>query len=83
MPVGTFEADESPYGVRDLTGGAQCWVLNTGNATYREWRILKGGAWSSAGSTQRLASKVGSLPSNVFWSLGFRLVVRPDAWPQA
>lgn len=27
-PVGAFAADESPYGVRDLAGGARCWVAD-------------------------------------------------------
>jgi serine/threonine-protein kinase len=48
-PVGTFDADESPYGVRDMAGGIAEWVTadEPGEPTSPEMERLssRGGAW--------------------------------------
>lgn len=63
-PVGAFEMDVSPYGVRDLCGGVGDWLetaadglplpsvaaADTGAADYRVV-VWRGGSWSSATAT--------------------------------
>jgi serine/threonine-protein kinase len=38
LPVGSFPIDASPYGVRDLAGGAATWCLGAAEVPYRQYR---------------------------------------------
>jgi formylglycine-generating enzyme required for sulfatase activity len=43
--VGAFALDESPFGVRDLTGNVAEWVLDNLNASDSAQRVVRGGYW--------------------------------------
>lgn len=75
--VGTFPADESPFGVRDLAGGVREFTS--------DWYVdsifvaTRGGTFSSfLVSTCRAASRNGFPRDGVRSDLGFRVVCRPD-----
>ncbi|MBI3179178.1 MAG: SUMF1/EgtB/PvdO family nonheme iron enzyme, partial [Deltaproteobacteria bacterium] len=44
-PVGSYPEDESPYGVRDLAGGAREWCMDEVEGL-PGWRVARGGSWS-------------------------------------
>ena len=81
LPVGSFPADESPYGVRDLTGGVGLWCLSSAPVPFREWRTIRGGAWSTAGFAGMAGARIGNSPTRTSWALGLRLSVSPFRWP--
>ena len=71
--MGSFAADVSVYGVRDLAGGIREWC---GDPTFdgRETgRPVKGGSWGSEPRTCRLATRMGLEPWYVVTTYGFRL----------
>ncbi len=71
-PVGAFEHDRSPFGVRDLAGGVRDFVYNDDPDDPEI--ITKGGAWSSDANFCRSASRVRMLrSSNRSNFVGFRL----------
>lgn len=78
LPPGSFPADESPYGVRDLAGGMQTWCLNAGELRYRHFAIIRGGSWTTGPDTARSPWRLGSAPENVGEGTGIRLVMRPS-----
>ncbi|MEK7466272.1 MAG: bifunctional serine/threonine-protein kinase/formylglycine-generating enzyme family protein [Planctomycetota bacterium] len=82
LPVGSFPTDESPYGIRDLTGGVGTWCLNSAPAPYREWRSLRGGSWSTTGAGGRAGLRIGNVVARTSWALGFRLCVNAFRWPE-
>jgi eukaryotic-like serine/threonine-protein kinase len=82
LPVGSFPADESPYGVRDMTGGVGTWCLNSASAPYREWRSIRGGSWSTVGAGGRSGLRIGNVPTRTSWALGIRLCVNAVRWPE-
>ncbi len=43
--VGAYPADESPYGIRDLAGGAREWCADS-DADLKGWYSVRGGSWS-------------------------------------
>jgi serine/threonine-protein kinase len=70
-PIGTYETDCSPYGVRDLSGGVREWV--------ESWfedgqRVIRGGAFNLYAFLCRAASRWGAGPRTTQASIGFRLV---------
>jgi serine/threonine-protein kinase len=72
--AGTFEKDESPYGVRDLAGSVReyCadWYLER-----EHLRNVRGGAWSDSSLRDyRVAGRYGMFVSNVNGGSGFRVV---------
>ncbi|KAF0246247.1 MAG: serine/threonine protein kinase [Planctomycetota bacterium] len=77
LPVGSSPEDESPYGVRDLSGGASTWTLNGAAGASRSLVIIRGGAWSDSGWSSRLTQRRGSEPETVLSHIGLRLVARP------
>jgi serine/threonine-protein kinase len=81
LPVGSYPADESPYGVRDMTGGVGTWCLNSAAAPYREWRAIRGGSWSTVGAGGRAGLRIGNVTTRTSWALGFRLCVNAFRWP--
>ncbi|KAF0246190.1 MAG: serine/threonine protein [Planctomycetota bacterium] len=79
-PVGTAPADISVYGVRDLAGNMKTWCLDCNVDPKRPARGTRGGAWSM-GVESGHSAEVGGLPSTGRrWFIGFRTVVRPQAW---
>lgn len=76
-PRGLFPTDESPYGVRDMTGGVQEWCLDWYDET-ANMKVLRGGAWSYLTETSfRCASRYGSGRKNAHTLVGLRLVRIP------
>jgi hypothetical protein len=45
VPVGEFPFDESPWGLRDMSGNVACRCLNDPGPSYRHWRAVRGGGW--------------------------------------
>jgi serine/threonine protein kinase/formylglycine-generating enzyme required for sulfatase activity len=57
VPVDSFPADESPYGVRGLGGNARDGCLNSPGAGAPGVRTCRGGAWPGANLLVRCASR--------------------------
>ncbi|MEY3214387.1 MAG: hypothetical protein RIT28_4868, partial [Pseudomonadota bacterium] len=89
LPVGTFDADESPYGVRDLAGNARIWCRNwwSVRGPIRDGRAVdtpemgthraaRGGFYGSPPVTQRLATRFGNIPAQRLNATGMRVL-----WP--
>lgn len=75
-PVGTFEWDVSPYGVRDLAGGVADWCIPDHRRTApREPRevVARGGAWCDWAIDCRLTSRRRSLATEHSVRAGVRL----------
>jgi serine/threonine-protein kinase len=70
-PVGSRPTDESPYGVRDLAGGARAW---TDSWFEPGQRAIRGGAWNLYANFCRSASRWGMSPNRPLANLGIRLV---------
>lgn len=77
MPVGSFATDESPFGVADLAGGVQTWLLNAAQVPHRYLCCQRGGSWTLPERNARAALRQGYPQTNVLRSIGFRLAVRP------
>jgi serine/threonine-protein kinase len=75
-PVGAFDDDISPYGVRDLAGGVQEWCQ--GLERHDGHRPTKGGGWGQDERLCRLASTIDVLAAARTARIGFRLVYEPD-----
>jgi len=76
---GVFEADESPYGVRDMAGGMADWVspddtVVTFQSRDHRLAISRGGAWCDWEEDCRLTSRREYLADEVTSRVGFRLV---------
>lgn len=74
-PLGLFPIDESPFGVRDLGGGMREWTSTEAGAE-KQWRIIKGGAWSGPVAFCRSADRDAFEPVYVNTVDGLRLVAR-------
>jgi serine/threonine-protein kinase len=74
--VHDFPTDVSPYGIRGLGGNACDWCLSAPGEWKKEWRGLRGGAWSLDQSIARSGNQWGAQPANVSWVDGFRVVCR-------
>jgi eukaryotic-like serine/threonine-protein kinase len=77
LPVGSFPADESVYGVRDLSGGMETWCANAPQVPFRDWRCMRGGAWALSGPNARAGDRRADFPTTLRWIYGLRPVVRP------
>jgi serine/threonine protein kinase/formylglycine-generating enzyme required for sulfatase activity len=73
LPVGSIREDESPYGVRDMAGGARDWV-DGWKTQAQKMRAMKGGAWWDRPHKSRLGERTGWPADNVYGDSGFRLV---------
>jgi serine/threonine-protein kinase len=85
--VGAFPSDESPHGVRDLTGGVGDWTStmvdagpplaldDEGTAADARQAIWRGGSWCTTGLTTQAADWVSSRSA---W-VGFRLALSLDS----
>lgn len=71
-PVGVFEKDVSPYGVRDMAGGVQEWCAHDGHEKDSD-RPVRGGAWNLDPRACRLASNIRIIGAARTASIGFRL----------
>jgi len=72
-PVGSYPNDRSIYGVQDLAGGVQEWVV--GAVPHRpEHAWLRGGSWNSHPSEARICSRVSARKASRGRTIGFRLV---------
>ncbi len=71
-PVGRFDDDVSPYGVRDLAGGVQEWCR--GDDDRSDYCPTKGGGWGQDERLCHLASTVGMFADARSARVGFRLV---------
>ncbi|HEX5058961.1 MAG TPA: bifunctional serine/threonine-protein kinase/formylglycine-generating enzyme family protein, partial [Kofleriaceae bacterium] len=79
-PIGTFEWDVSPYGVRDLAGGVADWCIPDHRRTApREPRevVSRGGAWCDWAIDCRLASRRRYLATEHSARVGVRLARDP------
>jgi len=74
-PWGLFPVDESPYGVRDLAGGATEWTATPAGAQ-GQWRILKGGAMGDHSRGCRSASRAVFNATHVAMHVGFRIAAQ-------
>ncbi|MET0592525.1 MAG: SUMF1/EgtB/PvdO family nonheme iron enzyme, partial [Polyangiaceae bacterium] len=68
-PIGSFTADESPYGVRDMAGGSRDWTSSTLGG---EMRVVRGGAWNVTSLFCRLGFRFAYLPHDVYTNVGLR-----------
>ncbi len=82
-PVGSFETDLSPYGVRDLAGGVADWTLPddvdhvsqlTGAGDAPRYLYSRGGAWCDWATDCRVTTRRAYLPTERAERVGFRLV---------
>jgi serine/threonine-protein kinase len=73
QPVGSFPTDESPYGVRDLAGGACDWC-DGWSSRLRNLRVLRGGGWGNRPEMARASARSGWGENNVWGDTSFRLV---------
>ncbi|MEQ1570865.1 MAG: bifunctional serine/threonine-protein kinase/formylglycine-generating enzyme family protein, partial [Myxococcota bacterium] len=85
--VDRFPIDESVYGVRGVTGNVRDWCSNAyqqpGPASERidpledpsgaEYRVIRGGSWSSAAMMCRLTTRFAAHPATRLTAVGFRL----------
>ncbi len=71
-PVGAFEADCSPYGVRDMAGGVRE-ICNSIEPEH-EGPVMRGGCWHDSGLFCRVAFRHPTSHGFVNTGLGFRLV---------
>ncbi|MCC6737661.1 MAG: SUMF1/EgtB/PvdO family nonheme iron enzyme [Planctomycetia bacterium] len=76
-PVGTFAADESPCGARDLSGCIATWCWNAALPPFHGWRATRGGAWSLSPAAARGGLRRVDAPTHLAWYYGIRLVLPP------
>ncbi len=88
MPVGSFAAGRSPYGVHDMAGNVMEWVADwyrayPGNKDYQsedfgeKYKVVRGGGWGGVGHYAlrhfyRAAYRFYLAPASRFNDLGFR-----------
>jgi formylglycine-generating enzyme required for sulfatase activity len=84
--VGAYPAGVSPYGALDMAGNAWEWVNDIYDLHYYasspasnppgpasgEYRVLRGGAWSSTQRNVRSVNRLSSLPTDAGTASGFR-----------
>jgi len=71
-PVGSYPADESPYGVLDMAGGVSDWTADSlGNED--NLRITKGGNWTVSERSCRSARDLFYRQDGTNVAIGFRL----------
>ena len=86
MPVGSYEAGKSPYGVYDVAGNVFEWVADWYDSGYYAKspaknpkgpetgtrKVVRGSGWQSETPTVRIFTRFGSDPKNRNESTGFR-----------
>jgi serine/threonine-protein kinase len=81
LPVGSADADESVYGVRDLSGGAATWCFNLYDPALSKVRAVRGGSWGAPPAQAHAAARQGLHPASASLLVGFRLACAATAWP--
>jgi serine/threonine-protein kinase len=61
-PVQDFPHDESPYGVRGLSGNSHDFALNDPGADMAAWRVHRGGYYTHSGDNSRATARTGFAP---------------------
>ena len=93
MPVGSYEAGKSPFGVYDMAGNVWEWVQDWYDAKYYEKspaknpkgpetgtkRVLRGSGWQNETPTVRIFTRVDSDPTIRNESTGFRCAMDAPA----
>ena len=86
MPVGSYEAGQSPYGVHDMAGNVFEWVADWYDPRYYakspgqnpkgpksgSRKVVRGSGWQSEAPTVRIFTRFGSDPKERNESTGFR-----------
>jgi hypothetical protein len=75
--VGAFPKDESPFGIVEMSGNANEFLLNRIGPADKNWRMRRGGAWILDFHETRVSYLWGSPPDWVPQSGGFRLCCYP------
>ncbi|MCA8961129.1 MAG: SUMF1/EgtB/PvdO family nonheme iron enzyme [Planctomycetes bacterium] len=78
-PVGTYENDCSPYGVRDLAGGIREWC-SSWFSEQNNFRLVRGGSWNFGEIGAHAAYRLGCTPEVSYPFIGFRLVHHYERW---
>ena len=73
MPVASFPADESPYGVRGLGGNTSDRCLNEPGHPHEVRKITRGGNWARSAPMARATYRSGGVGKEVHVAIGFRL----------
>lgn len=81
LPAGSFPADESPCGLRDLSGGAATWCLNLFDPALPGVRAVRGGSWGSSPAQAHAAVRQSLHPASSSLLVGLRLAMSAQAWP--
>ncbi|MCE9634999.1 MAG: SUMF1/EgtB/PvdO family nonheme iron enzyme [Planctomycetes bacterium] len=73
-PAGTFPADVSPYGARDLAGNVREWTRDD-DPSDRRSALARGGAWNLPAAHCRAVTRWSLDPHTRSSNIGFRLVI--------
>ncbi|MBI4575220.1 MAG: SUMF1/EgtB/PvdO family nonheme iron enzyme [Planctomycetes bacterium] len=79
VAAGSFEVDESPYGIRDLAGNMETCCLNAPENPYRQYCLLRGGAWNDTPDQARATHRGGDDPADARRGVGLRWAVSPSS----
>ncbi|HKB16815.1 MAG TPA: SUMF1/EgtB/PvdO family nonheme iron enzyme, partial [Planctomycetota bacterium] len=72
-PRGWFPTDESPFGLRDMAGGAVEFNEGYVRENLRTWTVIRGGSWATSSPVYyRATSRI--IPESDVPTRGFRLV---------
>jgi formylglycine-generating enzyme required for sulfatase activity len=88
-PVGTFQTDQSPYGVMDGAGNVMEWVADWYQESYYKvapdkdppspefgtFRVMRGGGYTTTGGDLRITSRSKMVPDFRDETIGFRCAI--------
>jgi formylglycine-generating enzyme required for sulfatase activity len=78
VQISLYPVDESPCGIRGLSGNVMTWCCNALAADKVDWRPLRGGAWSLPPDESRSGSRHWTNAAHDRTiDVGFRTVIRP------